>query len=206
VTGAPRLRVAQLPLGVYQTNCYLAAVEGADIAAVVDPGDDPDAVRAALAQWGCTPAGILVTHGHHDHLGAVAALARDAGVEVWMPRGEADSLRTLAAGPHEPEHLLDGGETVSLAGIEFETTLVPGHSPASIAYHAGGYLFSGDVLFAGSIGRTDFAGGDLGTLLESIGRLAAAYPPDTAVCCGHGPATTLAAEVHANPFLEPLRA
>jgi hydroxyacylglutathione hydrolase len=206
VTGAPRLRVAQLPLGVYQTNCYLAALPDADTAVVVDPGDEPEAVRAALAQWGCAPAGILVTHGHHDHLGAVAALVREFGVEVWMPRGEADSLRTLAAGPHEPEHLLDGGESVALAGIEFETTLVPGHSPASIAYHADGYLFSGDVLFAGSIGRTDLAGGDLGTLLGSIRRLAETYPPDTAVCCGHGPATTLAAEVRTNPFLEPLRA
>jgi glyoxylase-like metal-dependent hydrolase (beta-lactamase superfamily II) len=123
-----------------------------------------------------------------------------------MPRGEADRLRGLDAAPYEPDHLLDGGETVTLAGIDFDTMLVPGHSPASIAYHADGYLFSGDVLFAGSVGRTDFEGGDMDTLVASIRRLVDAYPADTTVCCGHGPATTLAAEVATNPFLEPLRA
>ena len=95
---------------------------------------------------------------------------------------------------------------MSAAGIDFDTMLVPGHSPASIAYHADGHLFSGDVLFAGSVGRTDFAGGDAGTLVESIGRLMDAYPADTVVLPGHGPVTTLGAERAANPFLGALRA
>jgi hydroxyacylglutathione hydrolase len=200
------LDVVQIPLGAYRTNCYLVARAGASEAAVIDPGDDPEAVRGVLAERGLTAAAVLVTHGHFDHLGAVRGVAESSGVDVWMPRGEADDLRTLAGASYEADHLLDGGETVTVAGIEFSTLLVPGHSPASIAYHAEGHLFSGDVLFAGSVGRTDLAGGDGDTLLASIGRLMDAYPADTVVLPGHGPATTLGAERAANPFLGALRA
>jgi glyoxylase-like metal-dependent hydrolase (beta-lactamase superfamily II) len=199
------LDIVQLPLGAYQTTCYLVTREGATEAVVVDPGDDPAAVLSVLGERGCTAAAVLVTHGHFDHLGAVKGVAEAAGVEVWMPRGEAGELRSLGAAPYEPDHLLDGGETVSAAGIEFQTTSVPGHSPASIAYHADGHLFSGDVLFAGSVGRTDFDGGDMPTLLASIARLVSAYPPDTVVLPGHGPATTLGRELADNPFLGALR-
>jgi hydroxyacylglutathione hydrolase len=200
------LDVVQIPLGAYRTNCYLVSRAGASEAAVIDPGDDPEAVRGVLAERGLTAAAVLVTHGHFDHLGAVRGVAESSGVDVWMPRGEADDLRTLAGASYEADHLLDGGETVTVAGIEFSTLLVPGHSPASIAYHAEGHLFSGDVLFAGSVGRTDLAGGDGDTLLASIGRLMDAYPADTVVLPGHGPATTLGAERAANPFLGALRA
>jgi glyoxylase-like metal-dependent hydrolase (beta-lactamase superfamily II) len=200
------LDVIQLPLGAYRTNCYLVAREGASDVAVVDPGDAPDVVLGVVSERGLRVRGVLVTHGHHDHLGAVKGVAEAAGVDVWMPRGEAADLRTLAAGPYEPDHLLDGGELVSVAGIDFEVTSVPGHSRASIAYHADGHLFAGDVLFAGSVGRTDLRGGDLSTLLASIRRLMSAHPPDTIVLPGHGPVTTLAAELEANPFLAELRA
>lgn len=200
------LDVVQIPLGAYRTNCYLVAREGASEAAVIDPGDDSGAVLSVLADRGWNAAAVLLTHGHFDHLGAVKGVAEAAGIEVWMPRDEADHLRTLDGGAYEPGHLLEGGETVSVAGIDFDTMLVPGHSPASIAYHAEEHLFSGDVLFAGSVGRTDFADGDADTLIASIGRLMDAYPADTVVLPGHGPATTLGAERAANPFLGALRA
>jgi hydroxyacylglutathione hydrolase len=200
------LDIVQLPLGTYQTNCYLVAREGASAAAVIDPGDSADTVLSVLDDRGWKAAGILLTHGHHDHLGAVKGVAEAAGVDVWMPRGEAGDLRALAGASYEPDHLLDGGELVSVAGIDFDTTPVPGHSPASIAFHAGGHLFSGDVLFAGSVGRTDLAGGDMGTLVASIRRLMDAYPRDTVVLPGHGPATTLGHELGSNPFLGALRA
>ena len=199
------LDIVQLPLGAYRTNCYLVAREGASDAAVIDPGDSPATVLSVLVDRGWNGAGVLLTHGHHDHLGAVKGVAEAAGVEVWMPRGEAGDLRTLAEVPYEPDHLLDGGELVTVAGIDFDTTPVPGHSRASIAYQAGGHLFSGDVLFAGSVGRTDFAGGDMLTLVRSIRRLMDAYPPETIVLPGHGPATTLAHERESNPFLQELR-
>ena len=200
------LDIVQLPLGAYRTNCYLVAREGASDAAVIDPGDAPDTVLSVLADRGWTAAGVLLTHGHHDHLGAVKGVAEAAGVDVWMPRGEAGDLRTLAAAPYEPDHLLDGGELVTVAGVDFDTTPVPGHSSASIAYQAEGHLFSGDVLFAGSVGRTDFAGGDMPTLVRSIRRLMDSYPQDTVVLPGHGPATTLGHELESNPFLQELRA
>jgi glyoxylase-like metal-dependent hydrolase (beta-lactamase superfamily II) len=182
------------------------AREGGSEAAVIDPGDTPELVLAHVADRGWKAAGVLVTHGHVDHLGGVAAVARDAGVDVWMPAGEADLLREFPGAPHDPEHLLEGGETLQLAGIAFVVTLVPGHSPASVAYGAEGHLFVGDVLFAGSIGRTDLTGGDMETLLRSIDTLMRAYPPETVVLSGHGPVTTLAEERDSNPFLGPLRA
>jgi hydroxyacylglutathione hydrolase len=205
VSGPSGLDIVQLPLGAYQANCYLVAREAAAEAVVIDPGDAPERVAAQLEARGWRPAGVLVTHGHLDHLGGVAAVAREAGVDVWMPAGEADLLREFPGAPHAPEHLLEGGETVTLAGIDFAVTLVPGHSPASVAYHADGHLFVGDVLFAGSVGRTDLAGGDMGTLLESIATLMRAYPPETIVLPGHGPVTTLGEERDRNPFLGPLR-
>jgi hydroxyacylglutathione hydrolase len=205
VSGPSGLEIVQLPLGAYQANCYLVAREGGSEAAVIDPGDQPDLVQSQLDGRGWKAAGVLVTHGHIDHLGGVAAVARDAGVDVWMPAAEADLLREFAGAPHSPEHLLEGGETVGLAGIEFAVTMVPGHSPASVAYGTTGHLFVGDVLFAGSIGRTDLAGGDLQTLLQSIATLMRTYPPETIVLPGHGPVTTLADERDRNPFLGPLR-
>ena len=205
MSGPSGLEIVQLPLGAYQANCYLVAREGGSEAAVIDPGDAPELVLGQLAQRSWKAAGILVTHGHIDHLGAVATVARDAGVDVWMPAGEADLLREFPGAPHAPEHLLEGGETVELAGIGFEVTLVPGHSPASVAYAADGHVFVGDVLFAGSVGRTDLAGGDMATLIESIATLMRAYPPEAIVLPGHGPVTTLGEERDRNPFLGPLR-
>ena len=205
MSGPSGLEIVQLPLGAYQANCYLVARQGGSEAAVVDPGAAPELVLGQLAERGWKAAGVLVTHGHIDHLGGVAAVARDAGVDVWMPAGEADLLREVPGAPHAPEHLLDGGETVELAGIRFEVTLVPGHSPASVAYAADGHVFVGDVLFAGSVGRTDLAGGDMATLIESIAALMRAYPPEAIVLPGHGPVTTLGEERDRNPFLGPLR-
>jgi glyoxylase-like metal-dependent hydrolase (beta-lactamase superfamily II) len=207
------LVVDSFVMGPYQSNCYVVRSErGAVEAAVVDPGDDPTSLRLELAGMGTRAAGILVTHTDVDHIGGVAALADGAGIEVWAPAGEVEALRTgktrgnLRVGPHDPAHTVTGGDQVTLAGLTFEVVDVPGHSAGHVAFHCDGELFSGDVLFAGSIGRYDLAGGDWDTLLASVRMLLDRFPPDTIVRPGHGPATTLGHELQTNPFLADLRA
>jgi glyoxylase-like metal-dependent hydrolase (beta-lactamase superfamily II) len=209
------LQVDQLPLGPIGTNCYVVRESAsAPEAAVVDPSGDAVELRLVLARLGTRCAGVLLTHGHWDHLVGVADLAEGTGAQVHMPEGERSLLedpnRFTPAGitlrPYTPDVLLNGGETLDVAGIAFDVVAVPGHSPAHVAYYADGRLFSGDVLFAGSVGRTDLPGGDWDTLVSSIRSLVDAYPPDTLVYPGHGPATTLGDELARNPFLTELRA
>jgi glyoxylase-like metal-dependent hydrolase (beta-lactamase superfamily II) len=209
------LAVDTYPLGAAGTNCYVVRAErGAPEAVVVDPGDDAARLRLELAGFGTRCAAILITHGHWDHLGAVADLAEGTGAPVHMAEDERALLEDINSfvphgirlRPYTPDVLLQGDETLELAGITFETVRVPGHSPAHLAYHAGGCLFSGDVLFAGSVGRVDLPGADWDTLVESIRMLNDRFPPDTVVYPGHGPTTTLGDELARNPFLAELRA
>jgi hydroxyacylglutathione hydrolase len=210
------LDVQQLALGPFQSNCYVVRRPGADEAIVVDPGwpGEIERIQAALAGAGC--AAILVTHGDLDHIGGVAELVEATGAPVHMPSLERDRLErpddyipygvdaTLPG--HTPEVLLEGGEELELAGISFATLSVPGHTVGHLAFAAEGCVFSGDVLFAGSVGRTDREGGDWDALLESIRLLVDRLPPETIVYSGHGPATTLGQELATNPFLAELRA
>jgi hydroxyacylglutathione hydrolase len=209
------LRVDQLSLGPIGTNCYIVRAEtGSSQAVVVDPSGDATEIRLTLAQLGAQCAAILVTHGHFDHLLGVADLAEGTGAPVHIPEGERMLLESpqgvtpvgLTLRAHTPEVVLAGGELLEVAGITLDVLPVPGHSPAHVAYHADGALFSGDVLFAGSVGRTDLPGADWDTLLASIRKLVDTLPPETAVYPGHGPITTLGDELARNPFLADLRA
>jgi hydroxyacylglutathione hydrolase len=209
------LVVDRYELGPIGTNCYVVRAErGASEAVVVDPGDEAARLRLELAGMKTSCAAILVTHGHWDHLGAVADLAEASGAPVYMAEDERVLLEDVNSftppgvrlRPHVPEVGLAGDETLELAGITFETLRVPGHSPGHLAFSADGCLFSGDVLFAGSVGRTDLPGADWDTLVESIRSLADRFPPETRVYSGHGPETTLGAELARNPFLSELRA
>jgi glyoxylase-like metal-dependent hydrolase (beta-lactamase superfamily II) len=215
VSTQPTLTVDRFELGPIGTNCYVVrASREAGEAVVIDPGGNATELRLELARMGTQPVAILLTHGHWDHLGAVADLAEGTGAPVYMAEDERALLENLpdlvpagvVARGYTADTFLHGGETLELAGIELETLSVPGHSPAHLAFHADGCLFSGDVLFAGSVGRTDLPGADWDTLVESLRLLTERFPPETAVYPGHGPPTTLGAELDRNPFLAPLRA
>jgi glyoxylase-like metal-dependent hydrolase (beta-lactamase superfamily II) len=207
------LAVDTFVMSAFQSNCYVVRSErGAPEAAVIDPGDDPTALRLDLARMGTKPAGILVTHTDVDHIAGVAALADGTGADVWAPEGEVDALRSgttrggFPVGAHDPAHVVNGGDEITVAGITFEVIDVPGHSEGHVAFHHEGELFAGDLLFAGSIGRYDLPGGDWETLLASVRTLIDRFPPDTVVYPGHGPKTTLGRELQTNPFLAELRA
>ncbi len=210
------LVVDSFELGPIGTNCYVVRTErGAAEAVVVDPSGDAATIRLELAGMGAACAGILVTHSHWDHILGLADLAEGTGVKVYGPEGESDVLENpnsyfaglgVSLRGWTPDVLLSGGETIEVAGISFDVLAVPGHSPGHLAYHADGALLSGDVLFAGSVGRTDLPRGDWDELLASIRSLADRCLPETVVYPGHGPATTIGAELERNPFLADLRA
>jgi glyoxylase-like metal-dependent hydrolase (beta-lactamase superfamily II) len=208
------LAVDRYELGPLGTNCYVVrARRGAGDAVVVDPGADASELRLQLARTGARCAAILITHSHYDHIGAVADLAEATGAPVSIAAAEAPVLERpddffpgMGVRPFVPDVRLEGDERFEAAGIPFETLTVPGHSPGHLAFHTAGALFSGDVLFAGSVGRTDLPFGSWDTLEASIRALMERFPPETAVYPGHGPPTTLGAELAQNPFLSELRA
>jgi hydroxyacylglutathione hydrolase len=210
------LEVAMLTVGPLQENCFLVRREGSDKLLVVDPGDEPERILAAVSSSGAEVEAILLTHTHFDHIGAVAPLAAATGAPVYCPELEAPVLADIMSfvpfdgfGPFESydaDETVAGGETLALAGMELDVIFTPGHSPGHVTYSVRGEdaLFSGDVLFQGSVGRVDLPGGDWETLLASIVKLAESHPDETAVYPGHMGTTTLGAERATNPFLTSL--
>ena len=204
-------------VGPLQENCYVVRMRGADRAVIIDPGDEAERLLEALKALNITTVeAILLTHTHFDHVGAVAPVARATGAPVYCPELETQVLADINSyvrfpgfGPFESydaDETVAGGETLQLAGLEFEVSFVPGHSPGHVSYGVrdAAALFSGDVLFQGSVGRVDLPGGDWPTLLASIDALLNAYPPETTVYPGHMGITTLGAERDTNPFLREL--
>ena len=214
---APDVRA--FTVGPVQENCYIVrSGEEPTRAVIVDPGDEPERLLAAIDALGVQIEAILLTHCHFDHIGAVAPVARATGAPVYCPELERPLLADIMSwvppgvGPfesHEPEHLVKGGERLSLAGIDFDVLFTPGHSPGHVTYAVRSpthpALLSGDVLFQGSVGRVDLPGGDWPTLERSIEGLLRSYPADTVVYPGHMGITTLGRERDSNPFLSELR-
>lgn len=209
------LDVRMFTVGPVQENCFVVRRPEAKAALVVDPGDEAPRLLAAIAERELDVQAILLTHTHFDHVGAVAPLARATGAPVYCPELEVPVLQDIMAfvpwpgfGPFEswdPEETVRGGETLELAGIPLEVLFTPGHSPGHVTYATSGALFSGDVLFQGSVGRTDLPGGDTQTLLSSIAGLLERFGDETQVHPGHMGLTTLGRERATNPFLVELQ-
>ena len=203
-------------VGPVAENSYIFRRDGSARALIVDPGDEPDKLLGAIDALGVQLDGILLTHTHFDHVGAVAPVAKATGAEVWVPEIEKPVLADIMSfvpwpgfGPYESwdaEHTVEGGERLELAGLGIDVIFTPGHSPGHVTYSIADEeaVFSGDVLFQGSVGRTDLPGGDWPTLLESIRSLVDNLPEDTTVHPGHMGLTTLDAERASNPFLAEL--
>jgi hydroxyacylglutathione hydrolase len=208
--------VRMFTVGPLAENSYVFRRDGSERALIVDPGDEPDKLLGAIDALGVTLEGILLTHTHIDHVGAVAPVAKATGAEVWVPEKEAFVLADINSfvpwpglGPFESydaEHTLEGGERLDLAGFEIDVLFTPGHSVGHVTFSIPDEqaVFSGDVLFQGSVGRTDLPGGDWETLLESLRTLVGALPPETTVYPGHMGITSLGAERATNPFLAEL--
>jgi hydroxyacylglutathione hydrolase len=237
-----KLDVRAFTVGPVQENCYVVSAredepapgEPPTPAVLIDPGDEPERLLAALDSLGVDVKAILITHCHFDHIGAVAPVAKATGAPVCCPKIEqpvlADIMRWVPPGfgpfeSYDADHTLTGGEAFQVAGLQIAVRFTPGHSPGHVSYAispaapeevagsagsgatgpAPAALFSGDVLFAGSVGRVDLPGGDWATLERSIGELLGAFPPETPVYPGHMGITTLGRERDANPFLAELR-
>jgi hydroxyacylglutathione hydrolase len=209
------LDVEMLTVGAIAENCFLLRRRDSDRVLIVDPGEEAERILAAAGEMGAVEA-ILLTHCHFDHIGAVAPVAAATGAPVYCPRIEVPLLADIMAfvpwegfGPYESydaDETVSGGEVLELAGLELDVVFTPGHSPGHVTYSVRGEqaLFSGDVLFQGSVGRVDLPGGDGPTLMESIRTLLDSHPDESVVYPGHMGITTLAAERASNPFLASL--
>lgn len=204
--------VETLQLGPIATNCYIVRDEATGRAAVIDPGGNAPRLSAELARQGLTVEAIVATHAHFDHIGAVRDLVLATGAPFLAGEAEAPLLAGAVehalmffgisvAPPPPPDRLLRDGDELTLGGALFRVAHTPGHSPGHICLLGDGVAFVGDVIFPGSIGRTDLPGGDYDTLMRSIARHILTLPDETVLYSGHGPETTVGRERRTNPFL-----
>ncbi len=210
------LDVQMLTVGPVAENCFVLRREGSGSGLIVDPGDEPERILKTVDEMGVRIEAILITHCHFDHIGAVSPVATITGAPVYCPKLEVPVLADIMAfvpfsgfGPFESydaDETVEGGEVLELAGLTIDVISTPGHSPGHVTYSLRGEeaIFSGDVLFQGSVGRVDLPGGDGPTLMRSIATLVESLPPETGVYPGHMGVTTLGAERASNPFLAEL--
>lgn len=194
------LQIHTLPLGDYQTNCYILHQEGNRDCVVIDPGYEPEIILSYLREKDLTLQAILLTHGHFDHVGAVRELAAQTDCRVYINPKDLSMPPMLTAGPLYYTNTYGEGDQLDIAGISFRVLETPGHTPGSVCLITENNIFSGDTLFRGSCGRTDLPGGDYRAMTESLKRLAA-LREDYNVYPGHGSNTTLAWEQKTNPYL-----
>lgn len=204
-----------LSLGMLATNCYILAPDRRSQAVVIDPAGEVKTIVSRLHRAELECVGILCTHGHVDHVAGAGPLSDAVGAPVYIHADDAGALASprtrligLAGGvlstrPRQVRYLEDG-DRVEAGDLVLEVLHTPGHTPGGLSFYLPGYLFCGDLIFQGSIGRTDLKGGSLQTLLRSVAEKVCGLPDDTRIMPGHGPATTLGEERAHNPFLRGL--
>ena len=195
------INMKTLPLGAYQTNCYLVWEEASPTCVVIDPGYQPETVLAEAKALGKQIAAILLTHGHFDHVGGVKTIAAETDCPVYLCEYDLSMPPQMTAGPLYYTKLYGEGDFVELAGLSFKVLHTPGHTPGSVCLICENVIFSGDTLFWGSCGRTDLPGGSWSTIRGSLQRLAD-LPGDFDVYPGHGDATKLSFERKMNPYMQ----
>ncbi len=194
------LKIHTLPLGAYQTNCYIVHDDARQDCVIIDPGYEPTEVLSRLEMLGLAPAAILLTHGHFDHVGGVKHIAAETDCGVYLNPEELSMPPMMTNGPLYYTDTCAEGDVLSIAGLEVRVLHTPGHTPGSVCLLIGDAMFSGDTLFAGSCGRTDLPGGSRAAIARSLRRLAG-IEKNYAVYPGHGESTTLDEEKMYNPYL-----
>jgi glyoxylase-like metal-dependent hydrolase (beta-lactamase superfamily II) len=205
------VKVVSIPNGRFVENCYLVIDEAGAECAIIDPGEEADVIAQKVAAADVKPVAIWLTHAHIDHVLGVPRLKADSGAPVYLHPGDrmlydhvaeqATAFGMRAAPLPAPDRALAHDDLLRVGTLQFRVRHAPGHSPGSVVFEGQGVAFAGDVLFQGSIGRTDLPGGDFETLIRSIERELLTLPDSTIVYCGHGPETTVGRERGANPFL-----
>ena len=193
------MQILTMPVGLYQTNCYMVWGEG-DKCVLIDPGYQPEQLLAQVRRQGKSVEAILLTHGHFDHVGAVRDIAAETDCKVYICDKETALPEGLTAGKLYYTDGYNDGDTVEAAGLSFRVIHTPGHTPGGVCLVCEDAIFSGDTLFASSIGRTDFPGGSYDTLKKSLQKLIA-LEGDYRVFPGHGEDTTLDFERKTNPYM-----
>jgi glyoxylase-like metal-dependent hydrolase (beta-lactamase superfamily II) len=205
------LIIKTLAVGPIMANCFVLGCEKSKEATVIDPGDETDRILMSLAESSLTLKFILNTHGHFDHVGGNKKLKESTGADILIHPLDVPMLEHLPGAASAwglkvdesppPDKTVDDGDVITFGEIELTVIHTPGHSPGGISFHSNGYVFVGDTLFAGSIGRTDFPGGDFQTLKDSIQKKLFRLDDDVRVFTGHGPETTIGNEKRYNPFV-----
>lgn len=203
--------IKTLVVGPIMSNCYIIGCEETHEAAVIDPGAEADRILLSLAESALTVKCIINTHGHFDHVGGNKKMKDATGAPILIHASDAPMLERLSASAAnwglraedspQPDQMIDDGDKISFGNITFEVIHTPGHTPGGVSLYTKGHVFVGDTLFSGSIGRTDFPGGDFDTLISSIKKRLFTLDDATVVYTGHGPETTIEHEKRYNPFL-----
>jgi hydroxyacylglutathione hydrolase len=199
----------KLVVGPVASNCYIAGSEETKEGIIIDPGADAYDILAAVEKAGLTIKLIILTHRHPDHVGAAAQVKQMTGADVaahpecarYLPQSPSYVYESPYEGAPKPERILEDGDSIDVGGLHFTVLYTPGHTPCGISIYGEGHVFTGDTLFNYGIGRYDLIDGDYDALMQGIKTKLLTLPPETIVHPGHGPDSTIATEIRANPFL-----